>query len=142
MFSLNSLNSVTKMILFLKRLLYSNSLSPVSETGTLLLFTETQLTENTVKLILIHASVIFSDSLNSLNSLNLRKVQFYLGKTPVITRAMIRSADLIQAILELFSSSTSGLIKKPTKEFIERDFWQPLNTLTTYYAYAENIQTR
>ena len=34
-FSLNSLNSVTKIIIFFKRLLYSNPLSPVWEAGTL-----------------------------------------------------------------------------------------------------------
>ena len=60
-----SLNSVTKIISFKKRgLLYSNPLPPVWETETLPL-PQRQLTEKTLKLILIHASV---DSLNSLNS--------------------------------------------------------------------------
>ena len=73
-----TIRTVTKIILFSKILLYSNPL--LCERQRLYhCSTETQLAEK----ILIHASVIFSESLNSQNSRNLRRFQLYLGKAPL-----------------------------------------------------------
>ena len=60
MFSLNSANSVTKILLFSKRLLCSNPLPSCVRDRDSTTVPQTQLTEKRVKsLILIHASVIY-----------------------------------------------------------------------------------
>ena len=59
MFSLNSVNSVTKIILFLRKC-WARTHYLLCEKQRLYHYaTDTQLTEKTVKLILVHASVIF-----------------------------------------------------------------------------------
>ena len=82
-----SLNVFTKIILFSKRSCSRTHYFLCERQRLYHCSTETQLTENTVKLILIHASVIFSNSLNLLNSpnsLNSMKVPFHLEKTPLL----------------------------------------------------------
>ena len=82
MLSLNSANSVTKIfVITVKGLKPVTSCVKDQDATTV---PARHMRDRILKFSPIHASVKLSDSLNSLNSLNLVKVLLHLGKTPLL----------------------------------------------------------